>query len=293
MRPLPATKPRSRLKLAIHHVLALLWLLTLVPLETKAASFADDFAVVFIDAQTEAKYGKFPLDRKLIGDALDKLAEAKARGVVLKFFYDQPKDATSDAHLAKAMTRLPVILQARMNDTEAHPNPLPTQFTLPRVKAETAVTGKSGWIPLPIFTEHARDVGFVDSASTTVPLIETYQGQTVKSLWLCSCELALGQSANIEPGTRITFGKKVLPLDSKNQFTAPLPKQDALKYIPFHTLLDGTVPVGTLRGKVVILGYDGPGIHSFETPIGKIKAHRLFVYALQGIYEQSQENSEK
>ena len=34
----------------------------------RAASFEHDFAVVFIDASTEAKYGAFPINRALIAN---------------------------------------------------------------------------------------------------------------------------------------------------------------------------------------------------------------------------------
>jgi len=269
---------------------ALLWALCLVallPCGLLAAAFEDDFVVVFIDAQTEAKYGAFPLDRGLIADALDELAAAKVKGVVLKFFYDQPKDAASDRRLAKSLTKLPVALQARLDDTEAKPNPLPARFTFPQLKAETAVSGQSGWLPLPLLADQAASIGFVDIASpANVPLLETYQGQTVKSLVVCAIELATGKPAVITPGKSLSFGEQRLILDGKNQTTAKLPETDVLKYIPFHKLLDKSAPASALAGKVVILGYDGPKIHSLETSIGKVKAHRLFVYSLKGIYEQ-------
>ena len=40
--------------------------------------------------------------------------------------------------------------------------------------AVAKVRGRSGWIPLPLFSEQAKAIGFVDSASTTVPMLETY-----------------------------------------------------------------------------------------------------------------------
>src|SRR6266567_213979 len=94
------------------------------------ASFRDDFAVVFIDAASETKFGAFPLDRSLLATAIRKASDLHARGVVLKFFLDQPKVAASDLLLAQALTNTPVVLQARIDDAEAHPNPLPERFTL-------------------------------------------------------------------------------------------------------------------------------------------------------------------
>jgi CHASE2 domain-containing sensor protein len=254
-------------------------------LDSSAGTFEDDFAVVFIDAATEAKHGRFPLDRALLADAIEHLAAAKSKAVVLKFFYDQPKDTTGDQRLADSLRRLPVALQARMDDTETRPNPLPARFTLP-IGAQTAVGGTNGWIPLPLFCEHAKDVGFVDFVSTTVPLLETYRGQTVKSLVLCSMELATSQPSVITPGQKLIIGQKTWKLDPNNQITAKLPKSDDLQYVPFHKVLDKSVSTNAFAGKVVILAYDGLNIHTVDTTIGKVKAHRMFVYSLKSIYEQ-------
>src|ERR1700744_5617891 len=101
------------------------------------ASFQDDFAVVFIDAASEAKYGTFPLDRPLLARAIQKAGELQARGVVLKFFFDLPKGEAGDNALAQSLTNLPVVLQARMDNTTTNPNPLPARFTLTGVAAQT------------------------------------------------------------------------------------------------------------------------------------------------------------
>src|SRR6185295_9183432 len=117
--------------------------------------------MVFIDAASEAKFGAFPLDRSLLARAIRQAGDLRAKGVVLKFFLDQPREEASDLSLANALTNVPVQLQARIEDAEAHPNPLPDRFTLPGVKVQTAVSGRSGWIPLPMLIANANDVGFV------------------------------------------------------------------------------------------------------------------------------------
>lgn len=250
------------------------------------ASFRDDFAVVFIDNASEAKYGTFPLDRSLFAKAIQKASDLHARGVVLKFFFDQSGAEASDHALAEALTNLPVVLEARIDDMATEPNPLPARFTLNGMKSQTAVSGLSGWIPLPSFLTHAHDVGFVDFSSTQVPLLERYQDHTVKSLVLCCIELATGKRAVIEPGQKVTFGKDALQLDAHNCVQAKLPTKDDLAYIPFDKFLAGDIPAGLIQGKVVIIGYDGSQMHSFPTGIDQIRAHRLFIYDLQSIYNR-------
>lgn len=250
------------------------------------ASFRDDFAVVFIDTASEAKYGTFPLDRSLLASAIQKASDLHARGVVLKFFFDLPKAEAGDNALAHALTNLPVVLQARIDDTTTDPNPLPARFTLSGMKTQTEVSGRSGWIPIPRFVTNAYDVGFVDFSSTRVPLLESYQERTVKSLVLCCIELATRKKAVIEPGQKVTFGKRALQLDAHNCIQAKLPMKDDLAYIPFEKFLAGDIPASLIHGKIVIIGYDGSQMHSFSTTIGQVRAHRLFIYDLQSIYNQ-------
>ena len=205
---------------------------------------------------------------------------------MLKFFFDQPKSELSDLSLEQALTNTPLLLQARIDDSQTQPNALPNHFTFPRVKARTQVSGQAGWIPLPRFCEKAAGVGFVDFSTTVVPLLETYQSRTVKSLTVCCIELATGKQAIIEPGRSLKFGTHELHVDTRNCVSAKLPAKDDLEYIPFHQLVAGEIPLSQIKGKIVILGYDGTQIHSISTSIGPIRAHRFFVYALKGVYAQ-------
>ena len=123
--------------------------------------FDDYFAVVFIDDVTESRYGPVPLDRGLLAQAITELDKAGSRGVVLKFFLDQAKEADGDRQLANSISNLPVILQARIDESEDLPNALPERFTL-KTKINTGSSGDAGWIPEARFSAAAHDIGFVD-----------------------------------------------------------------------------------------------------------------------------------
>ena len=267
-------------------ILGVAIILCLLSTALSGASFTDAFAVVFIDRASEAKFGPYPLDRAILAKAIRQAGNLGAKGVVLKFFLDQPTSERSDPLLEQAMTNTPVLLQARIDDLQLNPNALPNDFTFPLVKAHTQVSGRSGWIPLPRFSQKATGVGFVDFASTEVPMLENYRSQTVKSLTVCCIELATGTQAIIEPGRRIKFGAQELRVDPNNCIRAKLPAIDDLDYIPFHQFVAGEIPLGRIKGKVVILGYDGAQMHSLPTAIGPIRAHRFFVYTLRSVYDQ-------
>jgi hypothetical protein len=122
--------------------------------------------------------------------------------------------------------------------------------------------------------------------SQILPLLENYQDRTVKSLVLCCIELATGKRAVIKPEQKVAFGMHELRLDARNCVQATLPLKDECEYIPFHRFVTGDIPASLIQGKVVIIGYDSPQIHSISTSIGQVRAHRQFIYVLQSIYEQ-------
>ncbi|MBV7537165.1 CHASE2 domain-containing protein [Duganella sp. sic0402] len=247
-----------------------------------AGAFERDFVVVYVDTKTEARFGAIPLNRGVLAQGVDAIADAGARGLVLKFFLDQPKLADDDERLARALSRLPTVLQARMDDAESKPNPLPQQFTL-QGEFNAAVVGQSGWLPLPVFMQRAKDIGFVDFNSSSVPMIEQYQSRAVKSLMLCAMELAAGTKATISPGRQIEIGQQVIALNPQNLATVNLIAPPVQHSVSFSALLDGSARAA-LKGKVVILAYDGPHIEQFDTSLGAMGAHRYFVNILRSLY---------
>lgn len=260
-------------------------LLVYVPAIALGQDFERDFAVVFITQATEAKHGRFPLDRTLLAQSVERAADAGAKGVILKFFLDQSKTVDEDRRLATAWTRVPVLLQARLDDSETGPNPLDERFTLPGPNMKSSVSGSSGWIPLSVFSRQAHDVCFVDFNSFPAPIVERHQGKTVKSLLACAVELAVGYKAVIRPAKEISIGDQTALLDSSNRVMVTLRQEMPLSSFDFINLLDGSIPPSALRNRVVVIGYDGPSIPQVSSPIGTMGAHRLFVHMLKGFYE--------
>jgi len=260
-------------------------LLASVPAIAFGGDFERDFAVVFITQATEAKHGRYPLDRALLAQAVERAADAGAKGVIIKFFLDQARTTEGDRRLAMALSRVPVLLQARLDDSEKSPNPLDARFTLAGASLKTAVSGGSGWIPLPEFSRQARDVCFVDFDSFPAPIVEMYQGKSVKSLLACAVELAVGHKAVIRPNKEISIGDQTAVLDSSNQVTVTLRREKPLSYYDFNSLLDGSIPPSALQSRVVVIGYDGQSVPQMSSPIGTMGIHRLFAYMLKGFYE--------
>jgi CHASE2 domain-containing sensor protein len=249
------------------------------------------FAVVFIDADTENALRAFPYDRGVYAKGIEALGRAKARGVVLKFFIDRPKSAEGDAALAAAMTKVKMILQARLDGEEARPNPLPERFTLKDLALAAGaepLSAKSGWLPLPVLAERAHDVGFLDSTDSVerVPVVERYGERYVKSLYTAALELALGERAKFDASGFMQIGAKRIEVDKACMARVRLPAADALKTHSFLDLINGKIDGAEFRDRVVILGYDGAKMEENVTPMGKVKGHRLFCYQLFSLYEE-------
>ena len=118
-----------------------------------------------------------------------------------------------------------------------------------------------------------------------MPLVERFRDDYVKSLYTCCIELATGEAARVTPGKSVRFGNGTLELDRRSEAAVRYPAKDDLKYIPFVDLLDGKAQ-SELKDRVVVIGWDGEAFQPIETPMGRVKPHRVFVYALMSLYEQ-------
>ena len=115
-------KPLSWAKLLLAISLAAFWTNACL-----AASLAP-FTFVMINSQTEQRYGSLPFNRALIARAVERLAAAKAKGIVIKFFYDLPGNEDNDRLLERCICAAPVALQASLNDAEGTTNSLEPKF---------------------------------------------------------------------------------------------------------------------------------------------------------------------
>ena len=250
-----------------------------------SAATLSPFAFVMIDSQTEGLYGTLPFNRTLIAKAVDRLAAAGAKGIVLKFFYDLPSTEEKDHLLELSICHARVALQASLNDDEGTTNSLDGRFTidlLPELGISALFGGKKALIPLSRFARCAESVGFVDSTATEIPLIEVYQDKIVKSLHLIALEMASSQKAQIESnGKIIRLGEKRLDVMHRIDF----PPANSFSYIPLHEVLSDSAKdwQAKVEHSVVILGYVGKNIHSIDTPVGRLGAHRFFISGLMSL----------
>lgn len=258
------------------------------------------FQLVMIDAATEAKLGAFPIDRAYVAQAVDALTKAGAKAIVLKFFYDQPSSVSSDDALQKALIKSNVLLQARIDDTEPKPNQLPSKFLMPPnsvdTNAITSISGNSGWLPLLSLANAAAAIGFVDTTDVNVvPAIIGYQGKIVPSLTIATIQAALGTATlQLSAGKFVQFAQHRLSLDTKNQILLSANALDEknsvnkISSLSFIDILNGSFLPADIKGKVIVIGYDGSKSPRLKTNFGETKVHHIHYLGLVDAWRQLQ-----
>jgi len=252
------------------------------------STFAESpFRVVMYDDKTEQELGAFPPRRSLWAKTVDTLRLAGARAVVLKFFFDLP--STDDGMLAQSIAHIPVFLQACFNEAEPSGNALDARFSfVASGEYPQVLSGNRGWLPVPVLAAGAHGVGFVDYRDIDyLPLIERYDGSHVRSLYFAVLQYVLPE-LNLQ-GTTLVNGNINIALNARLEMRVRYPQQDTLEYVSLADLLQGRVNLELFKDKVVIIGWDGKRSPTIDSPAGKLKTHRIFLYGLFDMYEQLRE----
>jgi CHASE2 domain-containing sensor protein len=244
------------------------------------------FVAVFVDSKTENELGPFPYDRSVIAQATEALASLGARGVVLKFFFAEPRSKSGDDKLAKAGSSVKVLHQGGIHGASAPSNPLLKRFIFqPSGQVGQCISGTQAVLPLPALSASAWGVGFVDVADMSrpglLPAFVCYRRMFVKSLWVQALELASNKKAVIVPGESVTCGNLTWPLDEQNQLTAGKAELESYSLVD---LLRGKIPKEKIEGRIVIIGYDGEKMDFLNTPAGKMRGHRWFATSLVALW---------
>jgi len=237
-------------------------------------------ALILIDERTEQELGSFSSERDALAAGLVELAKLGAKEVLLKFFLDLPKTNKKNELLRQAITKLPVTLQARIENTESNPNELLPKHVLGSEfrSIKSGAKGNSGWLPLIDFSRNARAVGFIDSISPTF-FVETYGSQAVGSLHFHALESIYGSAFEIKHGELHLAGKMV-SLNQKGEFEYEWLPYEVHPYVSLIDLLNGNVIAEKIRGKYIVFGYNGKDIHKLDTPVGSMNAHLAFYHSL-------------
>jgi len=242
------------------------------------------FVVIMYDVKTENIMGDFPPKRTVWANTIDKVKSLNAKAVVLKFFYDLPKE--EDKYLQKSISTIPTFLQACINEAEPSNNVLNAKYEI-KVDKEYAqiISGNMGWLPTNEIAQYAYDIGFVDlNDINEIPIIEKYSGKYVKSLYFSILQYVL-PDLKLQNNVLINNKRKV-KLSKIAEMHVYYPKKDEIEYVSLCDVLKDKVDKKIIENKIIIIGYDGINSEKLSISTGEINKHRVFIYGLYDMYNQ-------
>lgn len=214
-------------------------------------SVSDNLVLLAIDDQTVSRYGPLPLRRAVVAEALNRIASAKPKVLAVDVLLSEKTRETDDAGLADALRRFPrVVLATALEATQD------SQY--PR------------WLtPLPAFQRYAFALGHVhfepdrDGLARTLLLTKANADDRYWSLGFETFRAALGtRELPTEYPKELRVGSRFVPAADSNgrllwiHYRGP---EGTFRRVSLASVLDGSMPVSTFAGKVVILGVTAQG----------------------------------
>lgn len=228
-------------------------------------------SIIYVDEASQKALGKFPIDRRHYADLIARLARAKPRCLVLKFFFTDPRPG--DAELIRVLQSVTNVL---------------TQFGGVTQDEGYSLTQLAPWArgantfsfpdfpharpPTPELAKAFSSAGTVNlSGRNAFFLVTSIRGILYPSLPLAVLEHELAATAVVHRD-HVTVGKVSLPLRPDGTFTfdASEPGKLYLAY-SFVDVLSGRVPAATFTDQIVLVFARTPEVPRFQ--LGYEQAH--------------------
>ena len=212
---------------------------------------ADSVVLLAIDDETISRYGRLPLNRAVIAEALNRIAPAEPQALAVDVLLSEKTRETDDARLADAFSRFRrVVLAVALEPTEDGKDPQ--------------------WLtPLPAFQHHAFALGHVhfepdrDGLARSLLLTKANADNRYWALSFETFRAALGtQDPPIEYPKELRVGGRFVPAAASTSrlfwihYRGP---EGTFRRASLASILDGRTPASTFAGKVVILGVTAQG----------------------------------
>ncbi len=229
---------------------------------------SSDLVIAAIDETSQKEIGPLPWNRVVHAALLQKLKEEGARGVVFDVIFDQPKPAEDgidqDAEFARAIADFPAVILGRDISRTSDP-----RFALEEILD-----------PLPQFLEAGATAGFVSTLADVDTKIRSASWLVHGKTTLATEALKRFDGMQVRQASDDIFlGNRRVPGNCIGDtptflinFAGPAHTIPTRSY---YQILDGTIPKGFLKDKVVFVGADlaaenrtgGPAVDRFPTPV--------------------------
>lgn len=205
----------------------------------RATPVAQDLAIVAIDDRSLMQEGRWPWDRSKLALLVDRLSAAGARAIVLDILLPEPSSPAADAALAGSIARSGRVV-------------LVHGF----IQAQDRQSGIDPQLPLADFASRAFALGHValepdgDGIVRRVPLVIEDKRQRFEHAQLgLARQLGWLHVQGSAAGLRDAAGPIM-----------PMRPAGAYRTVPATSVLQGEVPVGLIRGAVIIVGATAAGL---------------------------------
>ena len=242
-----------------------------------------DVVILCIDEQSLETIGRWPWPRDILGDIAQELSQDGAKVVAFDVLFCEPEK--NDPYFASCINRagnviLPMVftLGTPEADTLSVPEFL-FSSALASIKTESLspVMAKDVLLPLPELAENAVALAHInmvperDGVLRREFLAIDYGGYLYPSLGLCSAALFRGiPKEKIVLGKKgIKFGDTFIPTDEYGRLVIDYyGKEGVFPRLSCLELLEGKLPEGTFKNKIVLVGATALGLYDLRvTPL--------------------------
>jgi adenylate cyclase len=254
------------------------------------ARVSDDIVVIDIDHSSQAKYGRWPFDRRDLAAVINRLRTEGAGAIILDLPLEDPDRARGDEELAKALAAKGVILVQQVTDQESSGQYVPKKFQGLDQKNLREFDHYAGTVsPLSKLMQSSSGVGTSDQSTASglynkYPLVISVNGVLHASPIIEALRYTVHESnydfKHTGKGLRIGIGQFLnIPTDSAGKFYINYDHE-------FKTLKLGQDRFKAVKNKIVIVGTSLPTVNAqLLTPNGPMYSHVIQAHALQTILD--------
>ncbi|MGA1846657.1 CHASE2 domain-containing protein [Deferribacter abyssi] len=252
---------------------------------------SDKILLVAIDGKSIDKYGRWPWDRKLIANLIDRLNDYGVKTIALDIVFSEPSTLESDAALSKAIYREQnVILGYFFRETISEGEAEASMERLPDFSIENInlledvdklplLSFKSAETNIDEIAEGAYSKGFFsvfpdkDGILRRVYIVADFNGFIMPSLALSALSHYLDEEIMLYVDrfgiNKLFLGKKSIPVDMDGSILVNFygPK-GGIVTVSAADVIEGKVEKNLLKDKLVFLGITETGVGDFQaTPV--------------------------
>lgn len=251
---------------------------------------SDDIVVIDIDQSSQAKYGRWPFDRRDLAAVVNRLRTEGAGAIILDLPLEDPDRARGDEELAKALASKGVILVQQATMDSMGGSYAPKKFQGLDQKNLDQMLPYSGTVsPLPKLMQSSSGVGTTDFLTASglynkYPLVISVNGVLHASPIIEALRYTVHESSydfkHTSKGLRIGIGQFLnISTDTAGKFYINYDHE-------FKTLKLGQDRFKAVKNKIVIVGASLPGVSpQLPTPNGLMHSHMIQAHALQTILD--------